>query len=374
VTVTTPVNLANDASVVLQFNANAGLLNPSQAGSKTLTVWTSEQTTPASSPNYTIAAATTTVSAATVTPNPNETNAAATYTIAFNLGAHGRMIAGTSTFTITFGTETTVANGALSGVLVNGVAANATGDAGIHKVVITLPSSVALANGAAVAIELPNTAVTNPSNGGNYTLVGWINPAVGIDDSNLRLYLMGVRTGAPDIAEYKFCNFGEEQTLATQVATPLFKNGDDGFGAITTSYKPASSSSGLLVCGGNLTTDDMWYNQINTGAAKFAGPDDETDSSFAGDEFTGISAYPNPFNPATTIRFSLQEAANVTLQIFNLRGELVKTLVDRKLSASLHESRWNGRDTLGHTVASGTYFYRLQIEGEVFTGRVQMVK
>jgi len=201
--------------------------------------------------------------------------------------------------------------------------------------------------------------------------VEWSSPAVGIDDTNDRVYVIGIRTNAPNYAEYKVCDFGSESALETQSATVLLNNNGDAFGDLTVPGKSLYSASGLLVCGGNLTGDDVWYRQINFSAAKAAAMDNEVLSD---DELPSVAAYPNPFNPATTIRFNLNTAAPVALQIFNLRGEMVTTLVDRALEAGAHERRWNGRDDFGRPVASGVYFYRLRIGAEIFRGRLQMVK
>lgn len=69
---------------------------------------------------------------------------------------------------------------------------------------------------------------------------------------------------------------------------------------------------------------------------------------------------PNPFNPTTTIAFSLPETRHVSLTVFSADGRPVQTLVSKTLPAGPHEIEWNGRDARGHTVASGVYFYRLQ--------------
>ncbi len=69
--------------------------------------------------------------------------------------------------------------------------------------------------------------------------------------------------------------------------------------------------------------------------------------------------YPNPFNPQTSIYFSLQEAANVSLKIYNVRGQLVKTLHnDKRLPAGEHQENWNGVNNDGTRVPSGIYFLR----------------
>ena len=70
--------------------------------------------------------------------------------------------------------------------------------------------------------------------------------------------------------------------------------------------------------------------------------------------------YPNPFNPTTSIRFSLTKPINVTLEIFNVLGQHVKTLVNNELGAGFHTVTWDGTNDAGQTVASGVYLYRIQ--------------
>lgn len=69
--------------------------------------------------------------------------------------------------------------------------------------------------------------------------------------------------------------------------------------------------------------------------------------------------YPNPFNPETTIEFSLPQNAYMTLEIFNIKGQKIKTLVNGKFSSGTHSIRWNGTDENGRVVANGTYIYRI---------------
>lgn len=70
--------------------------------------------------------------------------------------------------------------------------------------------------------------------------------------------------------------------------------------------------------------------------------------------------YPNPFNPQTSIRFSLPQAEQVQLEIYSIAGRRVTTLVNSTYEAGPHEVIWTGRDDSGQTVASGVYFYRLR--------------
>jgi len=70
--------------------------------------------------------------------------------------------------------------------------------------------------------------------------------------------------------------------------------------------------------------------------------------------------YPNPFNPATTIKFGIKEESEVRIEIFNAKGQKVKTLLNDKLSAGYHTATWNGTDESNHKVSSGIFFYKMQ--------------
>jgi hypothetical protein len=84
---------------------------------------------------------------------------------------------------------------------------------------------------------------------------------------------------------------------------------------------------------------------------------------------------PNPFNPLTTIAFTLPKAGAVQLGIFDVRGRLIKSLVRGNLPAGEHAVSWNGRDALGRSVASGTYFCTLRApDGSQQTRKLLLAK
>jgi subtilisin family serine protease len=83
---------------------------------------------------------------------------------------------------------------------------------------------------------------------------------------------------------------------------------------------------------------------------------------------------PNPFNPATTITFSLPRDAEVDLAVFGVDGRRVATLAGDLMSAGEHTVTWRGRDESGRRVASGAYFYRLIADGQLQVKRMVMVK
>jgi len=71
--------------------------------------------------------------------------------------------------------------------------------------------------------------------------------------------------------------------------------------------------------------------------------------------------FPNPFNPSTTIAFDIPEGkeANVRLNVYNMRGQLIRTLVDEVKSEGSYQIQWDGSDNYGRRVSSGVYFYRI---------------
>jgi hypothetical protein len=69
--------------------------------------------------------------------------------------------------------------------------------------------------------------------------------------------------------------------------------------------------------------------------------------------------YPNPFNPDTTIKFSLKETGQVRLDIFNTKGQKVTTLVNSNLEKGQHQINWDGKDDNGKAVTSGIYYYKM---------------
>ena len=75
--------------------------------------------------------------------------------------------------------------------------------------------------------------------------------------------------------------------------------------------------------------------------------------------------YPNPFNPSTVIPYQLASAAHVRLDVFNVLGQRVATLVDGAHLAGFHSVRWDATDRFGRSVASGVYLYRLLVDGSV---------
>ena len=82
---------------------------------------------------------------------------------------------------------------------------------------------------------------------------------------------------------------------------------------------------------------------------------------------------PNPFNPVTKISYTIKSPGHLTLKIFNVRGELVKTLINGHVQADGY-IEWDGTNGQGGKVSSGVYFYQAQMGGDVQVSKMALVK
>ncbi len=87
-----------------------------------------------------------------------------------------------------------------------------------------------------------------------------------------------------------------------------------------------------------------------------------------------LSNYPNPFNPTTTIHYSIAENSHVTLDVYNIRGQRVIKLVDDRLQKGEHSVVWDGNDDTGNSVSSGVYLYRMKAGDRSETKKMMLMK
>ncbi len=97
-------------------------------------------------------------------------------------------------------------------------------------------------------------------------------------------------------------------------------------------------------------------------------------TSIPGAEVLAVRCYPNPFNPTTTIAYSLPRAGRASLKVYDLRGRLVRVLLDGDQPAGPGRVVWDGADGDGAAVASGIYFHELIAAGETRLGKMTLVK
>ncbi|HEX3072380.1 MAG TPA: T9SS type A sorting domain-containing protein, partial [Ignavibacteriales bacterium] len=117
-------------------------------------------------------------------------------------------------------------------------------------------------------------------------------------------------------------------------------------------------------------------------SVKLDGPADEElligiesiDDGNVPEEYALSQNYPNPFNPVTAIRFTMPKSGAVTLKIYNILGQEIKTLIDKEFTAGSYEARWNGDTNFGDKAASGVYIYRLEAGSFKATKKMLLLK
>jgi hypothetical protein len=103
------------------------------------------------------------------------------------------------------------------------------------------------------------------------------------------------------------------------------------------------------------------------------GVSDDTGASLPS-QFTLAQNYPNPFNPTTTIAYSVPRKADVRLEIFNILGQNVRTLVTESEAAGNYLAVWDGRDDHRRTLSTGVYLYRLTVGDAVLSKKMLLLK
>jgi flagellar hook assembly protein FlgD len=83
---------------------------------------------------------------------------------------------------------------------------------------------------------------------------------------------------------------------------------------------------------------------------------------------------PNPFNPATTISFTLSEPGAANLSVYSITGQKIRTLVSEYITFGTYTIVWDGKDDSGNAIASGVYFSRLEARGKVETRRMLLIR
>tara|TARA_Y100001980_G_C14294228_1_gene124106 strand:- start:184 stop:540 length:357 start_codon:yes stop_codon:yes gene_type:complete len=102
------------------------------------------------------------------------------------------------------------------------------------------------------------------------------------------------------------------------------------------------------------------YTYIKNGV-KFSGVR-EIELAPIPNEFSLSQNYPNPFNPITNIEYSMSKNSNVSINIYDISGKLVKKLLNESKNPGFHSVRWDSKNNVGKKVSSGLYFYKMQTD------------
>lgn len=162
---------------------------------------------------------------------------------------------------------------------------------------------------------------------------------------------MGTWSGASYIYQYDGLNWNETIKITASDGSEFDKFGTS-----------VSADGEFLIIGAN--GDDG--NTDDTGTAYIFHNDglgiEEQIIQYSAIEF--LSNYPNPFNPSTSIKFSIKNESRINLTVFNTKGQKIKTLANNDFAQGSHSIIWNGDDEYGKHVCSGLYFYKLSANGK----------
>ena len=123
---------------------------------------------------------------------------------------------------------------------------------------------------------------------------------------------------------------------------------------------------------GKYETKSIFSGRQEYSIIRFGDEDEPEDNTLSTPQLHGN--YPNPFNPTTTISFSLPDEQEIELSIYNIKGQKVKQLINGQLTAGNHTMIWDGKDTNGKSVGTGIYFYKLKTGKKEISRKMLLLK
>jgi len=157
---------------------------------------------------------------------------------------------------------------------------------------------------------------------------------------------------------------------------------DDDYSKISTDLIQGAGSSdqahSYSYTDEEVKTGNTYYYKLAdvdfNGSVTFHGPISVTVEAVTPTKYMLEQSYPNPFNPETAINFSIKEAGKVSLKIYNLQGQLIRSLIDEEKLAGSYSIIWKGTNDQGVRVSSGTYLYTLKVNGFEATKKLVFMK
>ena len=204
-------------------------------------------------------------------------------------------------------------------------------------------------NGAAVG-DWSNTEV--------FVVFSGINPAVPLVGSPSNVE---VNTSSPTLSWFSPTYLDHAVTYEVEYSQDAGMNNSTKVEDLSApSYTTSNLNNGTYYWRSRTKNDDGSYSEY-TETAKFD-VNGVTDVDVVNELPTDYSLsqnYPNPFNPTTNIKFSLPEAGYITLKVYNMIGQEVRTLINKESQAGTFNVNWNGKDNFGKNVTSGAYIYQI---------------
>jgi flagellar hook assembly protein FlgD len=387
VIVTVPEDILATETVSVDFALTAGIENPSIDQDYTLNVRTSSQNINGTSvPPYALVSSGATIQNLSVNITPLTPSVDGRYEFNFNTSMYGRLVSGVSQIFLLFPVEVALPGTppSTTRVRVNGTAADAL-ELAANTLIVTVPSSVTIGNMTAITVVIDEeagiqTASTTASL--NYQAYTSVDDAAG-DDFSLPVELTSFAVESSEGAVYLSWTTESElenaywmiqrATLSEREYEDI-QQGDVKFEDLGSQFDIIAhvDGKGSIAIETNYTYIDSLVEANTVYAYRLA------DVSYSGvitiheivyqkvDApliFKLYKNYPNPFNPSTTIKYSLPIDAQVELKVFNILGQEVITLVDDVNKAGFHDIQWHGKNQVGNSIASGMYFVYFNAKG-----------
>ncbi len=167
------------------------------------------------------------------------------------------------------------------------------------------------------------------------------------------------------------CTWEAPAEVRSLTGYKIYRDGEEIGTATGTFYMDMGVSSGTYLYHATAMYSDMYESAASNEVEVDHVSSDENEIPL----ITELSGnYPNPFNPTTKISFALNEDQHVRIDIFNIKGEKVLTLVNDKFDAANHSVQWSGLDESGRPVTSGVYFYRMKTDDYQSTRKMILLK
>ena len=197
----------------------------------------------------------------------------------------------------------------------------------------------------------------------------------GEDMPNPRVHVVITETNIPYTGpNYETMNFVDRNMVPSHMGTDITMQGNSHTMQITTTLDESWDQENIILIvwvedGSNHHVFQTYRVNLPDLLPSVGSPD-----TIVTPMKTTISNFPNPFNPSTTIDFSIEEAGTADVTIFDIKGRKVITLVNEHLTEGTFTTTWDGRDSLGNPQASGVYFMRLKTSSSNVSSKIMLLK
>lgn len=369
--------IANSGTVTIVFSNTANMItNPATAQSNyTVGVSTSIEPTIITSNKYKIIANSNTMTSAAVTPSDNLVSHNSTYQIVFTIGSNGKLLLGDKVY-LNYPSGFTIAQIAAGNVQVNSTPTTVATTVAGQQFAVTLPVNVNASTSLTIDL-LDATKITNSSTANYYTL----GVSSDIETATKTSQSFGI-PGLDGSLSVELTDFAAksyrggamiEWTTASELNNAFFKlfrkeKGTREFDEVAkiSGKGTTSEESKYRFVDSKLESGKVYEYQLRDYA--FDGQIRIHDIVEVELEipktFNLEQNFPNPFNPQTIIPYSVPVDSRITIEIYNILGQKVKTLVNDNVKAGSYYPEWNGKNDNGVTVASGVYFVHMQTSNQ----------